>query len=459
MAVASLIPLTIQAPGKKGLNSQSSSTSLDTGWATELENVVFDFTGRITSRKGITKITTASTLGAISLEQVFCYEGFNAGVPVTGVVSTGNKKFYTGTTALTDITGSITAPTANNWQFMNFRTNKVIACQQGHTPIVATIVAGVLGNFADLAAASGTLPTGNCGIAAFGRIWILDSDNTTIKYSALLDETKWAAVDGGGSIDTTLYWPKGRDYVVALAAWEDKLIVFGRHSILIYNYPGTPAALDLTDTIPGTGCIARDSVQAIGVDMLFLSESGVRSLKKTIITGKTPVEEVSLAVRDVMMPFFTGGSDNSIRSCYNQIEGFYLLTLVGTTNTTYMFDLKNYIQESSDPTVSSIRISSWTGFPIHAIAYGRNGVMYLTYQESGNESIGSYGGYYDSGTTQYSIKYTSPWIDLADPEGGESGTFFKILKSLTIQTLGSSAYTINVAAYFDFVLDIYSDYA
>ena len=182
-----LIPLTIQAPGLKGLNSQQSSTSLDTGWATELENVTFDLTGRITSRKGISNLTGSGGPGDNNLSQVFCWETFNSGTYTTGVVSAGNLKLYNGTTTLSDVTGTITAPTANNWQFMNFRNDRVIGVQYNHTPCVATIAAGALGNFADVAASSGSVPKGNAGVAAFGRIWVVYSDQLTIKYCSLLD--------------------------------------------------------------------------------------------------------------------------------------------------------------------------------------------------------------------------------------------------------------------------------
>jgi len=446
-----LIPLTIQAPGLKGLNSQQSSTSLDTGWATELENVTFDLTGRITSRKGISNLTGSGGPGDNNLSQVFCWETFNSGTYTTGVVSAGNLKLYNGTTTLSDVTGTITAPTANNWQFMNFRNDRVIGVQYNHTPCVATIAAGALGNFADVAASSGSVPKGNAGIAAFGRIWVVDSDQLTIKYCALLDETKWAAADGGGSIDTTLYWPKGRDYVVALAAWEDKLIVFGKHNILVYSYPGTPAAIDLSDTIEGTGCIARDSVQPVGTDILFLSESGIRSLKKSLITQKSPVQEISLPVRDTLIQYTTPGSLDNIRSVYNQSEGFYLLSIVGASDTkTFCFDIKQFIQEAQLPNAEGVRISRWVGFPIHGIAYGRDQVMYVSFRNGSGEAIGKYSGYYDGGTTAYTLKYSSPWIDLANPQGGESGTFYKILKQANVTTVGSNNYSINFGVSFDF---------
>lgn len=451
---APMIPLTIQAPGYKGLNYQQASTSLDMGWATELNNAVFDLTGRVTARKGITALTTSGSPGAHNLSQVFCYEGFNSNAPVTGVVSSGNAKIYEGTTSLTDITGTITAPTANNWKFMNFRNTKVVAVQQAHTPIVATIAAGVLGNFADITAASGTLPTGNCGVAAYGRLFLADADALTIKYSALLDETKWAAADGAGSIDTTLYWPNGRDYIVAITAWEEKLVVFGKHNILIYGSPAVnvgfvPASMYLTDVIEGTGCMARDSVQHVGSDVIFLSASGVRSLRKSLITSKNPLDEISLPVRDLLLQYTDGATLSNVRSVFNQREGLYILSLVGSSTTTFCFDMKSYIRGVQETDSGTVKCSIWTGFTIHGMDYGRNGIMYVSFRNGSNEAIGKYSGYTDNGTN-YTLGYSSPWIDLASPEGGESGAFLKLPKKATITTAGSSTYQITLGVAFDF---------
>ena len=452
---APMIPLTIQAPGYKGLNYQQASTSLDMGWATELNNAVFDLTGRVTARKGITALTTSGSPGAHNLSQVFCYEGFNSNAPVTGVVSAGNSKIYEGTTALTDKTGTITAPTANNWKFTNFRNTKVVAVQQAHTPIVATIAAGVLGNFADITAASGSLPTGNCGVAAYGRLFLADADALTIKYSALLDETKWAAADGAGSIDTTLYWPNGRDYIVAITAWEEKLVVFGKHNILIYGSPAVnvgfvPASMYLTDVIEGTGCMARDSVQHVGSDVIFLSASGVRSLRKSLITSKNPIDEISLPVRDLLLQYTDAATLSNVRSAFHQREGLYILSIVGgTITTTFCFDMKAYIRGIQETDTGSVKCSIWTGWTIHGMDYGRDGILYVSYRDGSNEEIGKYAGYTDNGTN-YTLKYSSPWIDLASPEGGESGTFLKLPKKATITTAGSSSYQIVSSIAFDF---------
>lgn len=438
-----LLPLTFQAPGYKGLNSQLSSTALDSGWATELENVVFDQSGKITSRKGWDALTTSGSPGAHNIEQIFCYESETTTLPI----SAANSKIYSGTTTLTDRTGSITAPTANNWQFQNFTASKIVGWQLNHPPIVST--AG--GNFADIVVSDGgTIPDGNVCLAAFGRIWATKDDGYTIQYSGLLNETQWAVASGAGSISTLEYWPNGKDYVTAMTVWEDKLVVFGRRNVLVYDSPDIVSELVLHDTIEGVGCIARDSVQAVGTDVLFLSETGIRSLKKTLVTTKSPVQDISINVRDDLLVYATEGTASMIRSVYNPVEGFYLLLIPSSTAPIiYCFDVKNLQQYNDLPQAEQVRVSRWQmqGSPT-ALAYGRDNNMYIGVRDGSNNGIvAEYTGYLD-GTNNYTMRYKSPWMDMTSEEA--PGTFYKIPKQAVVTTVGGGNYTPSFTWAFDF---------
>ena len=102
--------------------------------------------------------------------------------------------------------------------------------------------------------------------AAFGRIWAVDDDKQTVRYCALLDETKWATASGGGSIDMRNVWSNGMDYVTAISSIGSNLVIFGRKHIVIYtDGSGSELGVDPTqmyvvDIIEGTGCVARDSL-------------------------------------------------------------------------------------------------------------------------------------------------------------------------------------------------------
>lgn len=448
-----LIPLTINNPGFKGLNSQSSATTLDVGWATELNNAVFDLTGRAVSRKGWTKLTTSGNPGAYDIQSIFCFETTSGTSVVCSAYNGTSHKIYSGTTTLTDRTGTITAPSASHWKFVTLN-GYIVGFQNGHAPIEATGIA----NFANQSAVAGyTAPSsgdlnGGVAISAFGRLWASDSDGVRLHWSgSALDRHQWADADGGGSINTRAYWPNGNDFITGLAVWEDKLVVFGRHNILVYDSPEDPSNIALVDTIAGVGCIARDSIAEVGTDVLFLSETGVRSLKKTFITTKAPVEDISAAVRD-LLAVYAAGSGTRVRACYNQREGLYILLFPQTSTTDiFCFDVKNLQQYQQLPTLQGVRVSQWTGFGrCNCLAYGRDEVMYGGFRDETDTDdgvIGKYDGFLDN-TQTYTFSYWSPWMDMASEN--VPGTFYKIPKKATVTTAGGGSYQVIFKWAFDF---------
>ena len=148
-APLSLFP--VVAPGAFGLNRTQAAASTDPRWALELTNAVFDASGRIAARKGWTLLTTSGG-HSDDTEALFEYVESSSS---KRIISAANATLYEGTTTLTDRTGTLT-PSGDDWQFLNFN-GKCIGVQAGETPIVKTGA----GNFADISAASGTLPTGN----------------------------------------------------------------------------------------------------------------------------------------------------------------------------------------------------------------------------------------------------------------------------------------------------------
>jgi len=327
--------------------------------------------GRVSCRKGWTiKTTSFADEGDFDLGSMHAFEdGTN-----TVIISAGNNKLFYGTTTIADITGAITTPTASNWQFASWvkadDTTHVVGFQTGHTPIISAVSGGVPGNFANM---TGTgLPKGNCVFVGFGRILASDSNNLSVNSCAIQDESAWNT--GNFSFETGSYWPRGNDAITAISSWEDKLIVFGRENILIYDNPDVTASFALVDVITGIGCVSRDSVQHIGDDILFLSETGLRSLKRSVEIGNTPLQEIGNQVRNELVPYINGNESN-IKSVYNRKEGFYLLVINDTsTPIQFMFDFKSAKTRDAigrtvfDP--DQVRVSTWEGWKATSMAYG-----------------------------------------------------------------------------------------
>ncbi len=177
----------------------------------------------------------------------------------------------------------------------------------------------------------GTLPTGystsdfkpNCALAAYGRIWVADivGDRQTVYFSRLLDGSDFNGGDSG-SLALNSVFPNN-DQIVALAAHNGFLIIFGSNNIAIYANPIDVTTLTLQEYIPNVGCIARDSVVSTGTDVIFLSNGGVRSLTRVIQEKSLPFRDLSKNVRDELMALTTrrlGGGDTSTLNTKNTLQ-------------------------------------------------------------------------------------------------------------------------------------------
>jgi len=153
---------------------------------------------------------------------------------------------------------------------------------------------------------------GDIAVSAYGRLWVsgVNDNYHEIHYSSLLDETQWydaSDVDSstgntGGVINVREYWPVESDTIVGIHAHNGFLLVFGRNSILVYANAnsGDPAGengIVLQDAISNVGLVRRDAICNIGTDVLFVDDSGVRSIGRVIQEKSNPIGEPSLNIR------------------------------------------------------------------------------------------------------------------------------------------------------------------
>jgi hypothetical protein len=413
---AALLPISLVTPAFKGLNKQAESALLGPEWATEALNAVFDTSNRLSARSGWLTQTSSPMSGTPTVEQLHELVKEDG---TTQILSAAGSKIWRDVSAPTDITGTATITVGNNWQFVNFN-GRALGFQQGEQPIDYNGTT----SFADLVAASGTAPTGNCAVVHSGRIWAADSDRQTIKYCALLDQTHWTT--GAGSIDMSSVWPQGTDEIVALAFYNGQMVVFGKNKIVFfgdtdgYAFGIDPANIYVTDTIVGVGCIARDSIQQIeNGDLLFLSYQGVQSLQRVIQERSNPINNVSQNVRDYLNGMAATETKSLVRTVYSPENAFYLLVLP-TSEVTFCFDTSGRLEDGS------FRVTEWNNLVPRSIVRALDGTVYIGLKSGAGGEIGKYTGNQDDGA-EYTFSYASGWLDL----GEEAASYLKILKSVT----------------------------
>ena len=411
--------ITVAAPGFFGLNTQDSPVGGNPSFAAVADNCVIDQLGRIGARKGWEAVSTngGAVLGSSrGIETVYEYND-RSGDKV--VLSAGNNKVFKGTTTLTDITPSGYTPTANNWKVVALN-NHVYLFQKDHEPLIGTDESGsfVLETMSGHSHSTGTAPEGNEVLAAYGKLFVADvtGDKHTVYWSDTLNGHAWT---GGvsGSLDVTLVWPTGSDEIVALAAHNGFLIIFGKNSILVYSGADSPASMTLTDTIEGVGCIARDSVQHTGTDIIFLSDAGVRSFGRTIQEKSMPMRDISKNVRTDLLSLVSL-QVNPIKSLYSSDNAFYLLTLPDS-NTVYCFDMRTPLEDGSH------RATTWSSMYPLSFAVLEDGKIYIGI----SSGIVEYKGFIDGAVT-YELRYFSNAMDFGNTSN------LKFLKKFNLTIIG-----------------------
>jgi hypothetical protein len=427
----------ISAPGFYGLNTQDSSLDLAQGYALVANNAVIDQYGRIGARQGWTKASAASealgTATVKAMEQLVTVDG------TEWVVVAGNSKLFTlASGVLTELSygGGGTAPsiTDSNWQIVSLN-NCVYFFQEGHDPLVfAPLVSTTTyRRITEQAGAVGTPPSADIAISAYGRLWAASTagNKNVVYFSDIIAGQVWTT-GTAGSLDISTVWPDGSDTITGLGAHNGFLFIFGRSSILVYSRALSPAEISLADTITGIGCVARDTIQNTGSDIIFLSDTGVRSILRTVQEKSAPFRDLSKNVRNDLMRAVQGEQAKTIKSVYNPFESFYLLTFP-VLKQVYCFDMKQALPDGS------ARVTTWDSIQPTAFCYLRSKAMLI-----GKPGyVGTYTGHKDD-TESYRFQYFTNHADLGAP-GVTS-----VLKRLQVVVIGGTSQYVTMKWGYDF---------
>lgn len=399
--------------GVNGLNTQDNPVSLDTTWLTGADNIVLKEAGQVSFRKGLKQnvlaITGGAKIGAI---------GEYKGGTVSKVFASIGTKIYdvdfanpdTPWTTSSEVTGS-----SSDWQFIEFNSD-MYALQAEHTPLRY-----IKNQLTDTWSTEFTAPTGitlnpSCGMGFYGRMWVggVSAARDVVYYSDTLIGTNfnqgsievadknqetcetggdfWNSIDKkcysvptyAGVIDLKGVW--GADEIVAIAPFYGKLVIFGKHNIVIYTNPEDPATMYSDEVIAGVGCVSRDSVVSVGDDLFFMSSTGLRSLARTTQQENLPMMDLSVNIKDTLIRNIQ--QNPNIKAVYVENEGVCLASFVDL-NITYVFDLKHRTPNDAP------RVTTWTFDSSRepaSLAYTESR-GFLVGQQKG--SIATYEGYFD----------------------------------------------------------------
>jgi len=434
MPSKAITPIVLNGLGSAGLNTQSQDSTLGPEWLTLADNVVYDYQGRIASRKGIKQVskTVGSSIKSIGgfIKSDRSREYFAAsGANVYKIDTTVTPYSLTSQS----FSGTPQTITDSNWQWVNFN-NEFWGVQSGHKVInydgTNWYDMEDLGTYAAAGGVSTFDPS--CALGEFGRMWYggITEDPGTVYYS---DNLIGEALSGGasGSLDLHTVW--GNDEVVGLAALMDRLIIFGKENIVIYKGADIPSTMELEEVIKGVGLAGRDNICYVSTDVIFMSYEGLKSIQRITETdGKAPIDDLSIAVRNDLTRILATTDVDDIKSSYYQEDGI-VVTFMPNENIAYCFDF-------STRQIPRITTWSFTNAPICGLGT-IDGKLYIGL----TNSVAEYDGYYDvsisdvTGTygnqsvceaadntwetstcwsytnSNYSYTFQSSWLDLQNP--------------------------------------------
>tara|TARA_R110000868_G_scaffold92180_3_gene255776 strand:- start:3233 stop:4915 length:1683 start_codon:yes stop_codon:yes gene_type:complete len=467
--------ITIDAPGFQGINTEDSPLQQDTNYCLVADNAVVDRFGRIGCRKAFAEYTTAVNVSY---------------TPAVGVASTAIKTHRLGSGILTNTTtilatvsviqrdaaGSflqedyflcklvglaleeLTLPTMllssslADAQIVSFK-DEMFVFSIGNDPLVydGTTVTNLSADpgYITPQDQNGTIAVrldGNIAISAYGRLWVtgVDSNYTSIYYSDLLIPAQWYdgrtvpadPLNTGGILDVAAYWPKGTDRIVNLVAHNNALFIFGRNSILVYEGAASadPAGVDgirLADTVSNIGLVSRDAVANIGTDILFVDDSGVRSLGRTIQEKSVPIGDLTYNIRrDITLEISSTADKKTISLSYWPDEDISVLLFSGSAQA--------FVIEMRAPSnTGGSKMTRWTGCVFErALYYEEDDAARAILASSIGDGVYEYTEFLEHTGEAYQFKYQSSSLTMGQPAN------LKFLKQIDYTIVSSKQPTI-----------------
>jgi hypothetical protein len=465
----------VSAPGFLGLNTQDPSLEISNGFAGIANNCIIDKFGRVGSRQGYVKVNTSSgTLGSNVVTVI--HELIEANGTLT-VLFFGNGRLYKLSTSVAGLTaeyniaeygsnaaviaeytqgvanvgnlfeltygGPGTAPvfTAGNWQAASL-SGVAYFFQTGNDPIIydPAVSTTTYRRVSEKTGYAATVPQANVAISAYGRIWAANTltNNATVFFSDLLSGHVWST-GTAGSLNVSSVWPNGSDEITGLAAHNGFLFIFGKRQILIYANATSPSTMTLSDTVSSLGCIARDSIQNTGKDMVFLSNSGLRSVLRTVQEKSSPLGDLSKNIRNDFQAVIASESLSEVTSVYSEKEGFYLLSCP-SSDRVFCFDTKTVLEDGS------YRVTTWDSLLPTSFCSRRNGDLLIGQMGF----VTKYSGYQDD-TSSYRMEYYTNNADI-----GKDG-LTSIIKKIKLTVVGGSNQPVSVFWAYDFTASYQSE--
>lgn len=209
---------------------------------------------------------------------------------------------------------------------------------------------------ADWEAGSGLITDGK---AAADLLTVRDKEyaifDSILAFSGIAEPTVWdpdeAGKPGAGFINMSNQ-AAGSEQLTALGRYQNLVAVFARRTTQIWYVDADPLQNVQRQVIENVGTLSPKTVLSFGqVDLFFLSDTGVRSLRARDSSNQAGVSDVGTPIDDLLVDYMADLPEQTIREAtavFDPRDGRYIVS-VGTRTFSFSY-------------YASSRISAWSEY-------------------------------------------------------------------------------------------------
>lgn len=202
-----------------------------------------------------------------------------------------------------------------------------------------------------------------------------------ILFASKTGEVSFNSGDAGAGFYDMSTHAAGAEAITGLGEYQQSLAIFTRRTVQSWNFVADPGAAARQQTLPRIGTTSpRSVVSFAGIDLFFLADSGIRSLRARTGVTTAVAADVGTPIDSIVTANLRGLTAEQREAAFAEIEptnGQYWLTL-GTE--TYVFSY-----------FPAAQISAWSTYSLPAQAEWMVVADDRTYIRAGN-AIYLYGG-------------------------------------------------------------------
>jgi hypothetical protein len=153
----------------------------------------------------------------------------------------------------------------------------------------------------------------------------------SIYFSRLNDCTQWDIYDNGAGFINLSNNFSGRDPLTGVGVYQDKLAIFSRRNIQLFDINYDPTQDSQAQVIDGSGTVAPGSVvSANSLDLFYLADNGIRSVKSRQNTVSAYADDIGTPIDTLVidkLSTMTEEQKSKAVAIIEPVEGRYWLVL------------------------------------------------------------------------------------------------------------------------------------